>query len=303
MKTLYGVAVAMVTPFTADDTVDVKALQDLTEMLIAKGVNCLYPCGTTGEMLRLSVQERELIIETVLKQAAGRVIVYAHVGAATQKDTIKLAKHAQTIGCDGIGVVSPQFFHANDREMEEFYVAVAQSVTEDFPVYMYNIPQCAGNDITATVAERIAARCKNIVGMKYSVADIKRTMQYRFINNGKMRVMHGTDRILGALYVLGCDGTISGNATVFPEPLIELYKACVANDRDEILRWSKVASDISDALKGGGSIGHYKAALDLRGLTGGHMRRPSLDITQAEKAELQQQLESICASSGISMKA
>lgn len=74
MKKLFGITVAMVTPMTSDEKPDLVAMADLTEKLIDRGVNCLYPCGTTGEMLKLTLEERKSIAETVISTAAGRVI-------------------------------------------------------------------------------------------------------------------------------------------------------------------------------------------------------------------------------------
>ena len=107
MKKLYGVITAMTTPFDEQGKLDLEALRAQTEFLIEKGVNCLYPCGTTGEMFLCSEEERKTIAETVLKTAAGRVTVFVHVGAMTQEETIRLARHAESIGADGIGVVTP----------------------------------------------------------------------------------------------------------------------------------------------------------------------------------------------------
>ena len=115
MKKMFGVINAMITPFTKDDQVDVAALKTYTDYLINGGVHCLYPCGTTGEMLKMSAAERKLVAETVVKQNAGRILVYIQVGAMTTRETIELARHAHSIGADGIGVVTPQFFYANDR--------------------------------------------------------------------------------------------------------------------------------------------------------------------------------------------
>ena len=72
MKRMYGVVIPMVTPLTEDDHVDVLSLQRLTDFLIDKGVDCLYPCGTTGEMAYLTDDERILVVETVVRQAACR---------------------------------------------------------------------------------------------------------------------------------------------------------------------------------------------------------------------------------------
>ena len=107
MKKLYGVITAMTTPFDEAGQVDVKALAAQTEFLIGKGVDCLYPCGTTGEMYLMSAEQRELVAETVVKTAAGRVTVFIHCGAMTQDETIRLMQHAEKIGADGVGVVTP----------------------------------------------------------------------------------------------------------------------------------------------------------------------------------------------------
>lgn len=168
MKKLYGVTVAMTTPFRQDGTVDYASLEASTHMLIDKGVDCLYPCGTTGEMLRLTLQERMKVAETVILAAAGRVVVYIHCGAATEEDTITLVQHAQRSGADGAGVVTPQFFSLEHRELVGFFVRVAKSVSEDFPIYLYNIPQCSGNDIPVSAVKEIVAAAPNVVGIKYS---------------------------------------------------------------------------------------------------------------------------------------
>lgn len=303
MKKLFGVTTAMTTPFHEDGSVDLAAMAQQCEMLIRKGVQCLYPVGTTGEMLRLSLDERKQIAETVVRTAAGRVTVYIHCGAMTQPDTIALMRHAESIGADGVGVVTPQFFGLNDREMEEYYVSVAGSVAPDFPVYLYNIPQCAANDLKADVAARIAARCPNVVGIKYSFADINRTLDYLRIDGGSFSVMHGCDRVFIAMLALGCDGTVSGISGVFPEPFVNVYKAYLAGDLDAARKWQMKAARITDILRGGSNMAYFKEALRLRGLIGGHMRRPQLDLTAAEAEALRRELEAFCQESGISLEA
>ena len=99
----------MTTPFDEDGEVNLSARKQ-AEFLIEKGVNCLYPCGTTGEMYLCSADEREKIAETVVNTAAGRVTVFVHVGAMTQNETIRLAQHAESIGADGICCNSQLFY-------------------------------------------------------------------------------------------------------------------------------------------------------------------------------------------------
>ena len=90
MKKLFGVITAMTTPFDSENRVDYEAIKEQVEFLISRGVNCLYPCGTTGEMYFLSDEEREQIAETVVRQAAKRVTVFIHTGAMCQDSVIRL---------------------------------------------------------------------------------------------------------------------------------------------------------------------------------------------------------------------
>ncbi|HRX58950.1 MAG TPA: dihydrodipicolinate synthase family protein [Eubacteriales bacterium] len=303
MKKLFGITTAMTTPFKEDGSVDLGAVAGQVEMLVQKGVDCLYPGGTTGEMLRMSVAEREAVADEVIRVAGGRLPVFVHCGAMAQEDTIALAKHAEAAGADGIGIVTPQYFGLSEREMEEYYVRMAGCVSPDFPVYLYNIPQCAANDISADTAQKIARRAKNVVGIKYSFADINRTMDYLRINDWTFSVMHGCDRVFVAFAALGCVGTVSGISGVFPEPFVEVYRAICAGDWEKARIWQHSAARVTDILKAGSNMSYFKEALTLRGLNGGHMRQPQLDIEPAEVKALAAELEQFCADTGIPMKA
>ncbi|WP_280170487.1 dihydrodipicolinate synthase family protein [Priestia megaterium] len=299
MKHLYGVTTAMVTPFAKTGEVDLEKVVDLTEFLISKGAHCLYPLGTTGEMLRLSVKERKQVAETVVKQAANRVTVFIHVGAMNEEDTIELAKHAYEIGADGIGVVTPMFFGANANELETYFTKVAHSVPNDFPVYLYNIPQCSSNDLTAEVAQKVAKTCKNVVGIKYSYPDYLRVNEYLNINDGNFSVLPGTDRLFLAALAMGCEGVVSGVSGVYPEPFVETYNAFKANDLEKARKMQKIAIQYCEALLNGSNMSYFKEALKLRGIDVGGMRSPQIDLTEKEVKELDDRLNSIRPKSSV----
>lgn len=301
LKKLYGITVAMVTPFDGDGHVDLGAVGMLSRMLVDKGVNCLYPCGTTGEMLRMTVSERKAVAETVVKAAEGKATVYIHCGAMTEEDTIELAMHARDIGADGVGIVTPQFFGANDRELVGYYKRVAGNVP-DFPIYLYNIPQCAGNDLTPTTVDRITDACPNVIGIKYSFADINRTIDYVHAKKPGFSVLHGCDRALTGMLALGCDGTVSGIAGVFPEPFVAVYEAYTQGDMERAGKLQDVCIRFCDALKRGTNMSYFKEGLKMRGIPAGYMRRPQLDLEPEETKRLGQELEMLCAKAGIEMK-
>lgn len=290
MKKMYGVITAMVTPFTEDDQIDVSTLRAYTEYLISKGVHCLYPCGTTGEMLKMSIEERELVAETVINQAAGRVPVFVHCGAMTTKDTVTLCQHACKSGAAGVGVVTPQFFGVNDREMEEFYVTVANSLPEDFSVYIYCIPQCAANDIKPEVIDRIVKRTKNVVGVKYSYADFIRVKNYLLCNNGNFDVVVGPDRLFLPALAMGCVGTVTGCSNCGPEPFVEVYEKFLKGDLEGARKAQEQANELCEITLSGANMAYFKTAMEYNGLPLGHMRAPALDLTKEEKDALLEKL-------------
>lgn len=288
MKKLYGVITAMTTPFTEADAVDVEALEQQTEFLIEKGVNCLYPTGTTGEMYLMSAEERELVAETVVKKAAGRVTVFIHCGAMTLAETIRLVQHAHKIGADGVGVVTPSYFNVDDRAMVQYYKDVCSSVPQDFPVYVYAIPQLAHNDVTAECMEKICEACPNVVGVKYSYPDMTRVLQYTRVKGGDFSVVFGADHMFLPALIAGCDGTVSGCSGPFPEPFVDVYREFKAGNMEAAQKAQKLATDLAWLMKGGSDMSIFKNILTFRGVRGGHMRKPLLDLSEADTAALKE---------------
>ena len=291
MKKLYGVTTAMITPVSEDGGILVESIKNHVDFLIEKGVHCLYPSGTTGEMYLLTVEERKKVAETVVNHANGRVTVFIDVGAMRTKDTMELAQHACKIGADGIGVITPSFFMVNDREMEEYYVSIANSIPEDFPVYLYNLPQRSGNDLKPEVIEKILKRAPNVVGIKYSLADLARTREYLKIRDWNFSVLHGADNLMTSVLAMGCDGIVSGVSSVYPEPFVKAYNAFKCGNMDEARIIQNTAAEITNILRGGTNMAYFKAGLKMRGIDAGHMRKPLLDLTDEQTAELYENLK------------
>lgn len=300
MKKLYGVTAAMITPFTENGRVDTESLAVLTDKLVKKGVPCLYPCGTTGEMVHLTENERREIAETVVRAADGRARVFIHCGAMRQEETESLLAHAFAAGADGAGIVTPMFLGVDDREMMAYYKRLSSLVPADFPLYLYNIPQCSGNDLNASTVGRLAGECANIIGIKYSFPDMLRTLDYLHIP--ALSVLHGCDKMFAELLMMGCDGTVSGVAGVFPEPFLEVYNAFLDRDMDGMRKWQDICVCFCELLRCGSNMSWFKEALRLRGLPAGGMRAPQLDLPEEEKAVLIQKLEALCGIAGIPLE-
>ncbi len=291
MKRMSGIVVPMVTPFDGKDRVDLDAADRLTDYLIDSGVNGLYPCGTTGEMLKMTSEERMVFSKEVIDHAAGRIPVFVQIGASTTAESIRLAKHAVESGADGIGVVTPQFFGVNDREMVTYFSSIASSVPSDFPVYLYGIPQCAANDISIRAVTELLEKHSNIVGIKYSFADFMRLREYLLFRDKGFDVIIGPDKLILPALSMGCKGTVSGCTQCFPAPFTELWKAYCEGDMQKALDASIKSTELCDVVKAGANIAYFKAALAINGVIDTHMRAPGLDLTKEEMENLRKSLE------------
>ena len=294
MERMKGIVIPLVTPFTDDDKIDEESLKRLVDHCIEGGMTSLYPGGTTGEMMYMSVAERKQVAEVVVKHAAGRIPVYVHVGAWNQADTIELAKHAVEIGAQGIGVVTPSFYTISDRGLVDYYVAVASSVPEDFPVYMYGIKQNAINDLNKNVCQQVADKCKNVLGAKYSFPDMTRLQELMTVNNGDFDVLVGPDHLFEAVCAVGGKGVVSGNAMIIREHYAAVWDAIQKKDYDLATKLQRRTNVLNATMCAINNIAAYKVILKEEGvLATTNMRRPMENLTPEQEADLLKKMKEL----------
>ena len=291
LLSLRGVIPPLLTPFRDGDLrVDEEALRAHVEWLIARGVQALMPCGTTGEFPLLSIGERQQVIEIVIDIAADRVPVIAHVGATSTHDTISLALHAATTGAHAVSVVTPYFYGLPDAALIEHFCQVAHAVPQT-PLFLYNIPQNAGNALSRPSVERIIARCPNVMGIKDSSGDLDTLASFVGLRDGQFLVVCGSDGLLLRALEAGACAVVSGNANVFPEVVVKLIEAFRAGDQETARRQQMLLDEVRAALEDGRSISLIKRALELRGLTAGPVRSPLPEATPAMVADAKRRLQ------------
>lgn len=292
MKRLYGIVIPLITPLTAEDRIDTESLERLTDYCIGGGLHCLYPCGTTGEMMYLTLEERKLVAETVVKKTAGRIPVFVHVGAWNQSDTVELARHAVEIGSDGIGVVTPPFYKISDRGLVDYFTAVARSVPDDFPVYLYGIKQNAVNDINPYICQVVADQCPNVIGVKYSYPDMTRIQDLMMVKDGAFDVLVGPDHMLTAVCAAGGKGTVSGNAMCIKEHYTALWNAIEKEDYKLATKLQRRTNVLNTILCETNNIAAYKVILKREGIIRTtNMRRPMENLTTEQENELLHRLD------------
>ncbi len=290
---LRGVIVPILTPFTGGgEALDEGALRDHAHWLIGKGVHGLMPCGTTGEGPLLGPEERRRVLEVVVEAAASRLPVIAHVGAPSTRETVELARHALACGAAALSVVTPYYYRLSDAALLEHYCRVAAAVP-DMPVFLYNIPQNAGNRLAPALAAAIAERCPNVVGIKDSAGDLASLLAFAGLKEGRFQVVCGSDSLVLNALEGGACASVSGNANVCPEVVVGLFEAFWRGNRVQARHWQERLHQVRQLLGGSESFSLMKRGVGLRGLRGGSVRPPLLEASDEAAAELEQRLRAL----------
>lgn len=222
---LHGAIAAAVTPLAEDGSaLDQGAFGPLVRFLADAGIDGLLACGTTGEGILLTADERRRAAERFLSERPDGFQIAVHAGAQTTADTVELARHAKEIGADAVAVVAPPYFHLDEDAVFEHLRAAADACTP-LPFYAYEFERRSGYAIPPSAIERLREVSPNLAGMKISDAPWAKVEPYLF---------DGLDLFVGSEPVVleglehGAAGAVSGLATAFPEIV-----AALVHDRSE----------------------------------------------------------------------
>ncbi|OFX30277.1 MAG: hypothetical protein A2Z07_01580 [Armatimonadetes bacterium RBG_16_67_12] len=272
-----GIIAAMPTPMGASGAVDLTATSRLAGWLADQGVDGVFVCGTTGEGLLLTDDERIAVVETSAQAARGRIVVVAHVGAATTAGAVALARRCESAGADALAVVTPYFFKLGTEALVAHFRAVAEAVPER-PVLAYSIPALAGNAVPPDVL-RALQPVRNLVGLKDSSGDSYGLVQLADAVPASFRLVVGADLLSLQVLAMGWAGLVSGPASAMPKPYVDLWRAGTAGIWTAL---SEAYGGVAAAcrLMHNGDIALIKAVLAVRGLISPHVRPPLQTITE-----------------------
>ncbi len=278
-----GVLPALITPFSTDgSSVDTVALRALVDRCIDAGVGGLVPTGSTGEFTALTSDERRVVVEHVIDQAAGRVPTVAATGALTTAETVDLSVHAERSGAAGVMIVPPFYGAPTWPELLAHIAAVADRVT--IPIMYYNIPSITGVTLTTERAADLA---------RVGVSSLKDTGGDAVLQTELMQrqgdvpiLLNGWDTLTFAALAAGSRGVVWGAASFMPAECVRLHRLLI-DDLDlagarEL--WSRLWP-ICAFLESTSYAAAVKSACRSVGLTTGPVRGPLLDLS-ADDARL-----------------
>ncbi len=263
---LKGSMPALVTPFRNGE-LDLGTLKKLVEWHIGEGSHGLVPVGTTGESPTLTHREHEIVVEEVVKAAAGRVPVIAGAGSNNTIEAIRLVRHAEKVGADAALVVTPYYNKPTQTGLIAHFTALHDCA--NLPIIIYNIPGRSVVDMSpATMGE--LAKLPRIIGVKDATGDLARVCDQRLTCGKDFIQLSGEDATAHGFNAQGGVGCISVTANVAPKLLSQMQEACLAGDYSKAL-------EIQDRL-----MPLHKAIFTEPGLVGVKYAMSRLDLCSDE---------------------
>lgn len=221
-----GVITAMVTPFIEDTLeVDVKTLAEMTNWQIDQGVDGLVPVGTTGESPTLTLEEKKLVIKTVIEAAAGRVPVIAGTGSNNTMESVEFTQWAKEAGADACLVVSPYYNKPTQEGIYLHYKAIAEV---GLPIVLYSVPgRTGGVGIAPATTIRLAA-IPEVVAIKEASGILSNVTDIRL--GCDLIILSGDDALTLPMLSLGATGVISVHSNVSVKMMTNIVHKALAND-------------------------------------------------------------------------
>jgi 4-hydroxy-tetrahydrodipicolinate synthase len=266
--------------------VDEQAFRKVVSTQIDAGVHGLFPVGTGGEFATLDLEEKKRLMQVAVEEAAGRVFVMPNVGAITTAESVALARHAEAVGCDAVSAVTPYFLKPSQEELLQHYRAICAATR--LPVLAYNIPERTGGVAlsVATVA-RLAREVPNFAGIKDSTGDLSNAAELVQACPPGFKVFMGRDTLIYGAVLYGCAGAVAATANVAPALAVGIYTATIAGDFTTARqRQAKLAPVRRLFTVGSHPAGLKEAMVQLDLLACGRCRRPTLDLSAAQKQEV-----------------
>lgn len=275
---------AIITPTREDESVDYDVLAELVEGQLARGVEGFYCCGSSGEGPLLSLEERQRVVDTVVRSAGGRVPVIAHVGAPRTADAVALARAAADRGADAVSAVPPYYYSYGQEEIEAYYRALLGA--GDLPVILYNIPQFTGVSLGKANSAALFADPR-IIGLKHTEHDLYALERLRTAFPDKV-FFNGFDEVYLSALAAGATATVGTTVNIQPELFLAVRAAFAAGDMATATRVQTQINHVIETLVAHGVFTATKYLVHLQGYPTSGCRAPFRPLDAADRSALEE---------------
>ncbi|MBL4938186.1 4-hydroxy-tetrahydrodipicolinate synthase [Clostridium sp. YIM B02515] len=287
MSIFKGSAVAIVTPFN-ESGVDFEKLKELLEWHIENGTDAIVACGTTGEASTMSEAERKETIKFTVDTVNKRIPVIAGTGTNNTEASIKMSQWAESIGVDGLLVITPYYNKTTQKGLIAHFGAISKSVNK--PIILYNVPSRTGMNIEP---KTLLALCefKNIVAIKEASGNISQIAKMKALCKDRIDIYSGNDDQTIAIMSVGGIGVISVLANIIPSDMHNMCKLYFEGKHEEALKLQLNALALNDAVFIETNPIPVKTAMNLMNMNVGHLRLPLCDMNDGNLEVLKRELK------------
>jgi len=276
-----GVYPAVLTPFKENGEIDFDMFAKNTEAQIKAGVHGIIIAGSLGDAAVLDTDEKFELLTYAIQVIAGRVPIILNIAENTTKHAVNFAVKAKELGADGLMLLPPMRYRADDREVVAYFKAVANAT--DLPILIYNNPVDYSVFVSTAMFDELKD-CPTIVAVKESTRDLTNITRMKNKFGERFKILGGVDTISLESIVVGADGWVFGLVDAFPNETVAMYNYALNGEYDkalEIYRWFMplLELDIHPKL-----IQYIKLAATAEGISTPHLRAPRLPLV-GEEAE------------------
>lgn len=286
-----GVFVAMNACYEESGEISTEKTSRLAKWYEKIGAKGLYVCGSTGEGLLCSVDERKQTMKAVCDAVGGKLQVICHIGATATRDSVELAAYAEKCGANAISAIPNVFYLYSEEAISNHWNTMTKAA--DLPFFIYNIPQLSGYDLSRNLFERMIENPK-VCGVKNSSEVAHQISLFKILGGKDFIVFNGPDEQYLAGRMMGADGGIGGTYGPMPELYLKLETYIVNGEIEKAkLLHAKILFLIYRLISFPSMYGANKAIIALRsGIEIGQPRLPFLPVERdAKLIELKEDIE------------
>ncbi len=279
----HGIIPAFYACYEDDGSVSPERTKAFTKYLLDKGVKGLYVCGSSGECIYQSKEERKLILESVMEVAKGKMTIIAHVACNNTADSMELAAHAESLGVDAIASIPPIYFRLPEDAIAQYWNDIS-SAAPNTDFIIYNIPQLAGVSLTMPLLNEMLKNPR-VVGVKNSSMPTQDIQMFKDRGGDDIVVFNGPDEQFVAGRAIGAQGGIGGTYGVMPELFLKCDELIKAGNLDKAREIQYAINNIIYAMCDC-KCNMYAAAkevLRLQGIDIGDARKPLAGLKEESK--------------------
>lgn len=288
LEKYHGVIPAFYACYDKEGNISVEGVKALTRYFIEAGVQGVYVGGSSGECIYQGKEERKLVLETIMKEAQGRLTVIVHVACNNTADSMELAAHAESLGVDAIAAIPPIYFRLPEHAIAKYWNDISSAAPNtDFVIY--NIPQLAGVALTPSLYKEMLKNPR-VIGVKNSSMPIQDIQTFKAIGGKDTIVFNGPDEQFIGGFMIGAEGGIGGTYGAMPKLFLKALECFKKGDYETARAIQYDVNDIITALCSckGNMYGVIKATLKINhNIEIGGVRSPLANLVEEDMPKVE----------------